>query len=79
MSHFYGTLAGNRGQASRCATKASGITTVAASWTGAVEVSLHYDEESGENRYFVQLIPWHGVGRREILAQGKLEAARVTS
>jgi len=36
MSHFYGTLQGNRGEATRCGTKKSGIETYAASWKGAI-------------------------------------------
>jgi hypothetical protein len=43
MAHFYGTINGQRGQASRLGGKASGLTTYAASWQGAVKVSLWYD------------------------------------
>lgn len=57
MAHFYGTLRGNRGQASRLGTKLSGLQTIAASWQGAVSVSLYHDETTGEDTVSVNLIP----------------------
>ena len=72
MSQFYGTL---RGQAKTTATRRgsakSGITTVAASWKGAVEVTLYTDDD-GNERYEVNLRPWHGQGPARHLATGIL-------
>jgi hypothetical protein len=70
MSHFYGVLQGSRGQATRCGTKNSGVETTAASWDGAIQVDLRYDEESDKNIYTVSQIPWHGQGVRKIIAEG---------
>lgn len=41
MAHFYGTIRGQRGEASRLGGKASGLTTYAASWQGAVPGELY--------------------------------------
>ena len=57
MSHFYGTLKGNRGQATRCGTKNSGITVVAASWKGAVRIEL-FQDAAGNDYYRIHHIPW---------------------
>ena len=44
MAHLYGTVTGaTPGQVTRCGTKRSGITTVAASWDGAVQVTIEHD------------------------------------
>lgn len=60
MAKFYGTVRGQRGEASRLGGKQSGLTTVAASYSGAVQVSLF--DKDGEEWADVQLIPWHGSG-----------------
>lgn len=70
MSHFYGTLKGARGRATRCGHKSSGLVTQAASWSGAVEVELRHDEATGKDRYTVRQMPWHGRGVGEVLAEG---------
>jgi hypothetical protein len=70
MAHFYGTLNGSRGEATRCGTKNSGMRAVAASWSGAVESELFVDPATGEDFVEVSLIPWHGVGVREIIYRG---------
>ena len=68
MAHFYGTLKGNRGEASRLGTKASGIRTTAASWEGAVQVLLTH--EDGVDTAYVSLIPWNGKGTNKVLYSG---------
>lgn len=40
MAHFYGTLQGARGQASRCGSRSSGIRASAQSYSGSVVASL---------------------------------------
>lgn len=50
MAHFYGTLQGNRGEASRLGTKDSGITTYAASWEGAVRVHIWNAQVAWNNK-----------------------------
>jgi hypothetical protein len=69
MSHFYGTLQGQRGEATRCGSKASGITTVAASWKGAVEVSVFVDEQ-GRDCFSVAQRTWRGAGVSHVIAEG---------
>ena len=70
MAHFYGTLKGARGQASRLGTKKSDITTVAASWQGAVEVTLSHDESTGKDIASISLRPWHGAGVSHLIYEG---------
>lgn len=68
MAHFYGTLQGNRGRASRLGTPTSGLSTVAASWQGSVQVDLIHI--NGEDHAYVALVPWHGKGIGKILYDG---------
>lgn len=76
MSHFYGTLQGNRGEATRCGSADSGITTYAAGWRGAIRVEVYRDND-GIDRYHVSLQPWHGSGGScKLLASGKLDVNR---
>ena len=75
MSHFYGTLKGNRGEATRTGTSKSGLTVHAASWRGAVCVTLSHDAATDTDHYHVALVPWHGAGARCVLAKGVLGAA----
>ncbi len=71
MSHFYGTLQGSRGQATRCGTRVSGVTTVAASWAGAVRCEAY--ERDGEDHVRVSFIPWQGRGTRRELYDGPID------
>jgi len=45
MSHFYGYLTGNRGTATRCGSKSSGINAVLKSWHNYVNASLIADTD----------------------------------
>lgn|SRR5512143_1278688 len=49
MAHYYGTVQGGRGTASRLGHKTSGLVTTARTWTHTVTVALHYDEASGRD------------------------------
>lgn len=40
MAHYYGLVKGQRGEASRLGSKSSGLTVIAASWNGAIKVTL---------------------------------------
>jgi hypothetical protein len=68
MAHFYGTVQGARGEASRLGHKNTGLNTVAASWQGAVEVDLY--ERDGIDWARVSLRPWHGRGKSVELYDG---------
>lgn len=74
MAHFYGTIDGNRGTASRLGTAKSGLRTVAASWQGAVDVRL-YCNTDGVDRCRVMLVPWHGAGTSRVLYDGPVSGA----
>lgn len=73
MSHFYGTIRGKaKTAATRCGTKASRLETIAASWQGAVKVSLSHDETTGRDMASVELMPWHGSGTFRVLYRGSI-------
>lgn len=69
MAHFYGTLQGNRGEATRCGTKQSGIETYAASWDGAVRTHL-YQDDAGRDFACVETVPWQGSGPSVVFYKG---------
>lgn len=75
MSHFYGTLIGNRGEATRCGTKASGITTFAASWAGAVHATVYLRD--GVDWARVSLTAWQGAGVDRLLYDGPVSGAPI--
>ncbi len=75
MAHFYGTVEGQRGEASRLGNVKSGLTTQAAGWGGAIKVQVYVDEATGEDRYSVTLIPWRNSGgNSRVVAEGKLSS-----
>ncbi len=76
MAHFYGTLSGSRGQASRLGSKASGLNVVAASWQGAVDVRLWHDEATGTDMCEVSLATHHGAGTQRLLYSGPVSGNR---
>ena len=43
MAHFYGTVQGHRGEATRTGSKSSGMRATANSWSVGGEVKVHYD------------------------------------
>ena len=69
MSHFYGTLKGARGEATRCGSSSSGITTTAASWRGAIRTTLYVDD-AGNDCFIVTETPWHGAGQYRVIEEG---------
>lgn len=70
MAHFYGWIKGQRGEASRLGNKSSGLSVTAASWAGAIEVTLERDEENEVDRFIVRERKWHGSGNERVLATG---------
>ena len=71
MSHFYGTMQGSRGEATRCGTKNSGMSVCAASWKGAIRTDLFVDGD-GDDAYRVVQTAWRGEGVHRVLAEGKI-------
>lgn len=49
MAHFYGTVKGNRGQASRLGTKASGLKVTADGWTLGGMMTMYQDSEGNDH------------------------------
>lgn len=71
MSHFYGKLQGKSPKTlTRCGTAKSGLTATAASWSGAVQVTLHVWD--GVDYACVSLIPWEGKGTERVLYVGPI-------
>jgi hypothetical protein len=70
MSEFYGRIQGHRGEATRCGSKTSGITTVAKSWVSAV--TTYYWIEDGKTRVRIAVTKEHGGS--ETLFDGTEEA-----
>jgi len=68
MSHFYGTVQGARGEATRGGMKNSGLKTNAASWAGCIRVELY--ERDGKDYFHITETPWDGQGRSRMIAQG---------
>lgn len=79
MARFMGTVNGTRGEASRLGTDKSGLTTVAASWSGSVRVYLYvrHGEGYGEGEDWadVYLEPWHGAGVSRLLFSGAVDGS----
>lgn len=71
MSHYYGTLQGNRGEATRCGTKDSGIETYAATWNGAIRVKIYH--EDGKDKYIIERTTWKGKGEYRLIERGTIE------
>ena len=71
MSHFYGTIQGNRGKVTRAGSKASGLVTVAASWSGAIRTTI-WQNDAGVDCYTIEQIPWHGRGKHKVIRTGVL-------
>ena len=69
MSHFYGTVQGSRGKATRCGSS-MGLQTIAASWSGAIKVQLYHDKSNNTDCYQIYLIPWEGKGEFKEIASG---------
>ena len=72
MSHFYGYIHGNRGEATRCGTKDSGYTAWAQGWEGRISISLWYNETDDVDMFRVCLNSCHGYGSSTVLAEGVL-------
>ena len=71
MAHFYGYVDGSaKNIATRCGTKRSSITSVAASWHGSIRTYMWYDEEEKVDKFEVYQIPWNGKGCVNFLARG---------
>ena len=71
MAHFYGTVQGARGEASRLGHKRDGLRTVAASWSGAIEVAA-YQREDGVDCARISFRQHHGHGTSRLIYDGPI-------
>lgn len=75
MAHFYGKVNGQaKTEATRRGSKNTGLTTVAASWKGAIRTELYVDDE-GDDAFRIYEQQWHGNGIDRVIAEGKLGKA----
>lgn len=76
MAHFYGTIKGNRGEASRLGTSSSGFRATACSWQGKVVVDLVHNEKTDVDMVTVSLQPHNGAGRSLLLYDDAVSGER---
>lgn len=72
MSHFYGTLQGNRGEGTRCGSIESGMETYCASWEGAIRCCAWHDRKTGKDMVRVEMTPCHNKGEYKLLYLGEI-------
>lgn len=53
MSHFYGSMCGNRGEATRCGTKDSGHYGHIRGWNSGVQVDARYSEWQERDEFHI--------------------------
>jgi hypothetical protein len=70
MAHFFASIQGQRGKASRLGSITSGINATVASWQGAVDVFLWHNYATGEDMVRVSLKPWGNSGVHKVLFTG---------
>ena len=70
MAHFYGSVKGNRGEATRGGSKYSGYTSYCAGWGGGIEVRLWHDPDGGMDHYTVCQVAHCGKGIEREIARG---------
>lgn len=75
MAHFYGSIQGARGEATRLGHRSSGLTTKACSWQGAVSVRLY--ERDGTDYACVELTTHNGAGVNRELYNGPVSGSPV--
>lgn len=79
MSHFYATIRGHRGEATRQGTARSGMYSNTAGWKGSISVYLwessRAEHDDCPDRYTVSLVPWSSSGgESRVIAEGPLDA-----
>ncbi len=70
MAQFYGSMSGNRGEATRMGTKKSGFDAHIRGWRTGAKVYLRYNEETGKDEVSVyQTTGSGGCGQDVIIAE----------
>ena len=77
MSHFYGSIdqSARKTTATARGHKTTGLSVKAASWNGAVTVTLSYDTETGQDIFIVEQVPHGGHGVRQVITEGVVGVA----
>ena len=80
MSYFYGTIPVSARKTVPTARghKKTGLSTIAASYTGAIRVNLWYNSAEDLDCYEVEMIPWESHGDRHVIARGVLGDAKLS-
>ena len=77
MAHFYGSVQGAKGEAGhRLGTANSGLTTICASWDGAVYCRAYVDD-NGTDCVRITFERWHGRGSTGVIYDGPISGAPV--
>lgn len=76
VAHFYGTLQGHRGMATRLGTKVSGLTVEAMSYEGTVETELYRCDGKDYARVVLRSHPDDGHRLRRLLYDGPVDPAK---
>lgn len=73
MSHFYASIKGTKGEATRCGDKSRGINGHIRGWNFGVNVKMEYNADTGEDEAVVHLTggtngykPWRLLNRYTI-------------
>jgi len=69
MSHFYGNIQGDRGEATRGGSKDSGIAGHIRGWRTGAKIECYHDDESGKDIVRVYKTGGSGGGNRELIAE----------
>jgi len=77
MAKFYGSVRGQRGEAHRLGH--SSMTTIAASWSGGVQVTMHQPADADEPWVRIETIAWRGNGRSNLVYDGPLSSMQSAS
>lgn len=70
MSHFYGSLKGNRGEATRAGSKSSGIKSSVQSYEGSI--ITHFLELDGEIHYSIEVAKGSSSFGQKVIKSGKI-------
>ena len=70
MAQFFGSIEGQRGEATRLGNKSSGLVTEACSWQDKIVVRLTHNEATGKDEFTIDMEPHQGSGDRVEIAKG---------
>lgn len=77
MSYFYTAARHSHGPIIQQTDRDKGITTYTASWQGAVQVHLYFNEATGLDMARVTLKRWHDNAAAEVLYEGTVGSSMV--